>query len=97
MKVLLISYFTSEKIVIHSVMTCPKAHSNTELEMHWNQLQMTPCEPIYLDEQIYTSEESAVRDQNGAGGGGGQRGGDRNKGCIFPWKGVCQQSKTNVS
>lgn len=27
MKVLLISYFTTEKIVTYSVMTCPKAHS----------------------------------------------------------------------
>ena len=55
MKVLLISYFTSEKIVIHSVMTCPKAHSNTELEMHWNQLQMTPCEPhFFISRSLYS-------------------------------------------
>lgn len=29
---------------MYSLMTCPKAHSNTELEIHWNLLQMAPCE-----------------------------------------------------
>ena len=39
-------------------------------ELYFDRRRPGGCFLIYLDEPIYTSEESAVRDQNGAGAGG---------------------------